>query len=42
MLRGKTKPCFSFHSTFIHILFETKRREKKVMKKKGKNMDADH
>lgn len=33
MLRGKTKPCFSFHSTFIHILFETKRREKKVMKK---------
>lgn len=42
MLRGKTKPCFLFHSTFIHILFETKRREKNNGKNKGKNMDADH
>ena len=29
MLRGKTKPFFSFHSTFIHILFETKAKGEK-------------
>ena len=32
MLRGKTKPCFLFHSTFIHILFETKTKGEKIMK----------